>query len=477
MNLRNTKGHWLIALIFSLSLGSLIAKDQPNIILICADDAGFEEVGFYGVIDRPSITPNIDSMAKRGVAFSTCYAQAICGPSRAMLKTGNYANRTGAFDNKLAIDLMSQKEKSKQLPHLTKVMKSAGYHVAVTGKWHHPVAPTIINNEDLFGVDDYLLWHANKQIVEQQLKIKLIPDEHWEIAAISKLPILSRYWKPALVHNGEFLKTQPKDFGPDMMSDFVCDTIRDHKNSQTPFFAFYTAVLPHSSHCVTPFDVAKGAKASNRHYRKGSPEGNEIFSSQVRYLDHLVGKIIRCLEETGQLEETVVIFTSDNGTTSSAKGKGTEYGVHVPFVVMGPGIQKRGMVPQLMDFTDVLPTLADFGSAQLEPEQHVDGISLKPFLLGRSEKTKPVIYSFPGVSRVVRTEDHLLEAVCPFYGFDQGRFYKTNGSFDGRGYENITHHPEYKDLRNGRFQSYLDAVAYPLPGAMDAQARAPVFHQ
>jgi arylsulfatase A-like enzyme len=218
---------------------------------------------------------------------------------------------------------------------------------------------------------------------------------------------------------------------------------------------------------VTPFDVANGAKASNHHYRKGSSEGNAIFSSQVHYLDHLVGKILRCVEETGQADNTIVIFTSDNGTTSSAKGKGVEFGVHVPFVVVGPGIKQRGMASALMDFTDVLPTLADFAGAQLQPGQKVDGISLVPFLKGESEESKDVIYSFPGVSRIVRTRDYLLEAVTPFYGYPKGRFYKTHGGFDGKTYENITHDPEFRGLREGRFQNLLDDMVYPLPGSSD----------
>ena len=81
--------------------GSIFAKKKPNIVFIISDDVGFEEIGCYDVIDRESITPNIDSLAEKGVRFNTCYAQAICGPSRAMLYTGNYAVHTGQYDNKL----------------------------------------------------------------------------------------------------------------------------------------------------------------------------------------------------------------------------------------------------------------------------------------------------------------------------------------------------------------------------------------
>ena len=89
----------LLACCIGLSTGH--AQEKPNIIFIISDDVGFEEIGCYGVIDRESITPNIDSLAENGVRFNTCYAQAICGPSRAMLYTGNYAVHTGQYDNKL----------------------------------------------------------------------------------------------------------------------------------------------------------------------------------------------------------------------------------------------------------------------------------------------------------------------------------------------------------------------------------------
>ena len=120
----------------SIGTGSVFAQKKPNIIFIISDDVGFEEIGCYGVIDRESITPNIDSLAEKGVRFNTCYAQAICGPSRAMLYTGNYAVNTGQYDNKLKYlvsDAKTVRERRSEyrnyyqsLPCLTKVMKDGG---------------------------------------------------------------------------------------------------------------------------------------------------------------------------------------------------------------------------------------------------------------------------------------------------------------------------------------------------------------
>lgn len=191
-----------------------------------------------------------------------------------------------------------------------------------------------------------------------------------------------------------------------------------------------------------------------------------MFRAQVNYADKMAGKVVAKVEEMGIADNTIILYSSDNGTTASAKGKGVEYGVHVPFMVAGAGIKRRGMTPELMDFTDVLPTLVDFAGATVPEKFNVDGTSLKPFLAGKSGSTKEAIYAFPGPARLVRTKDFMLEAVCPLYGKPQGRFYKTNGSWDGRGYENVTHNPEFAAERN-KFDALMTEYPTRLPDSWD----------
>ena len=100
-----------------------------------------------------------------------------------------------------------------------------------------------------------------------------------------------------------------------------------------------------------------------------------------------------------------------------------------------------------MDFTDILPTLAEWAGVDLSDVKY-DGISLAPFLRGSSDVTKPAIYSFPGPARIIRTKTHLLEAVSPLYGQPYGKLYKTNGSYDGRGYENVSRSNNYNEIRS-----------------------------
>jgi arylsulfatase A len=468
------RGIMIVFLSLFFTLESLEAQDRikdkrPNIIVILSDDIGFEEFGIYKVTKgEKSNTPNIDKLGAQGVAFKTAYAQSICGPSRAMFYSGNYAMNNGAYDNKIEYR-PEDRGKSKNLekfPNFVRVLHDAGYKTAVAGKWHNPIGGMLGVNNDILGVDQYVVYNSNQSSVNKITGQTLTPDENWENAAISGEPILSRYWKPTYVQDGKLLKTSMKDYGPDLLKNYICDFIKDNANSEQPFLAFYPMVLAHSSHCVTPIEVAKGEKASNVHYRWGSEKGASIFKNQVKYADKLVGDIVKTIKDQGIEENTIIIFTSDNGTTSSAKSKGVEYGVHIPFIVAGHGIKKRGMTDELIDFTDVLPTLADFANATIPSKYKIDGSSTKDFLTGKNNHTKDVIYAQPGIASIVRTKEYLLEAVCPLYGFPNGRFYQTNESFDGRGYKNITHDENFKKQR-ADFQKLLDKTGSKLPTSFD----------
>jgi arylsulfatase A len=442
-------------------------KKRPNIVVILSDDVGFEEYGIYKVKKgEKSNTPIVDKLGEEGVAFKTAYAQSICGPSRAMLYSGTYAATNGAYDNKVYYDPTNQRKDKDKYANFIRVLHDAGYKTAVSGKWHNPIGGILGVDNELLGVDQYMVYNSQPKSVEKITGDVLTPNEDWEIAAISKQPILSRYWRPAYVKDGKLLETTMEDYGPDILSDYICDFIKDNAKSDQPFLAFYPMVLAHSSHCVTPIDVAEGMEKSNVNHRHRTETGQKIFKNQIKYADNLVGKILKTIEKSGIENETIVIFTSDNGTTSSAKSKGVEYGVHIPFMVKGPGIKKRGLTDELIDFADVLPTLAEFAGTTVPSKYKVDGKSAAPFLTGKSDTTKEAIYAQPGLASIVRTKEYLLEAVCPLYGHPKGRFYKTNGSFDGRGYENITHNTTFTTQRSA-FDDYLDFMSSKLPTSFE----------
>ena len=466
-----TTNFLLVALLFlgvcTVKTNAQKFKKRPNIVVILTDDVGFEEYGIYKVKKgEKSNTPIVDRLGEEGVAFKTAYAQSICGPSRAMLYSGTYAATNGAYDNKVYYDPTKKGNDKDKYANFIRVLHDAGYKTAVSGKWHNPIGGTLGVDNALLGVDQYMVYNSQPQSVKKITGDVLTPDENWEIAAISKQPILSRYWKPAYVKDGKVLKTSMKDYGPDLLSDYICDFIKDNAKSEQPFLAFYPMVLAHSSHCVTPIDVAEGMEKSNKHYKHSSEIGTKIFKNQIKYADNLVEKILKTLKEQEIEDNTIVIFTSDNGTTSSAKSKGVEYGVHIPFMVKGPGIKKRGLTDELIDFSDVLPTLAEFAGTTVPSKYKVDGKSVVPFLTGKSDKTKETIYAQPGLASIVRTKEYLLEAVCPLFDHPKGRFYKTNGSYDGRGYENITNNTGYTNQRTA-FDDYLEFMSSKLPTSFE----------
>lgn len=460
------------SIILALFLLPLMAfAKQPNIIFILSDDAGFEEFGLYKVKkNTPSNTPNIDALAEQGVAFKHAWTQAICGPSRSMVLSGNYAINNGAYDNKIFYLPDGQNNSDKdRLPSFTRVLKDAGYSVKVSGKWHNPAGGHIIRDQALLGVDSYTVWSAEPEDFEKILKRKLVPDDTWEESAKSGEPKISRYWKPGIIENGKVLNTTMNDYGPDIFSNAIMDFMTEQTKANKPFLAYYTMVLPHSAHGPTPDDVKRGDKPTNKNFPKGQPKGRQYFLSQVNYADKLVGKIVDKVKQLKIEDNTIIVFASDNGTTASAKSKGVEYGVHVPFIVAGAGIKTRGLTDELMDFTDVLPTFAALANTEIDKKYSYDGTNIAPYLTGKSDETKPVIYSFPGVSTLIRTKDYLLEAVTPIYGYDEGRLYKTNGSHDGRGYENITHDENYKEVK-AYFAKLLADKQSPLPDSFDDPA-------
>jgi hypothetical protein len=168
----------------------------------------------------------------------------------------------------------------------------------------------------------------------------------------------------------------------------------------------------------------------------------------------LIGKVVKKIKDLGIEDNTIIIFTSDNGTAITAKTRGVERGPHVINIISGAGVKKRGATYELTDFSDIAPTLADYAGAKLPKGKKFDGISLKPFLTGETEKTKEFIYGFISTSQIVRTKNYLLEVLNPMLGMPEGRFYYTGEHRFGKGYQllidDLNHTKERK-----RFTKFL----------------------
>jgi len=436
------------------------AAEKPNVVLILADDVSTDMFSCYG---RPGTakTPNIDRIADEGVQFRTCFAPAICAPSRALLMTGVYGNRTGVFRNDMwAFDSRGTLFTAQH--SWAKLLQQAGYKTAVAGKWHcgarEPWDPHV-------GFDEYCMWEGPDKI-KSHFGIDVIAGGQRKDITLPDL----RYWYPSIIQNGKYVEVAENDFGPDIRCDFLMDFMERMVEAERPFLAYWPTVIPHGPYSTTPdagavldIELAKpdtsgmsqeeSAKAIADYER----QQQQRFVNLIQYMDKLIGKLMRKVEELGIYERTYFIFCADNGTAVTAKDRGVERGVHVPYVVKGPGVLRRGLTDELTDFADVAPTLLDIAGVAYPTDVSFDGRSQLPFLSGKTDTHRAWIYAYTGPVQVLRTKSHLLEARSPFYGKPDGRFYFTGDNRFGRGYVRVDRHPEHAQQR-ATFETIIESL-------------------
>jgi len=420
---------------------------RPNIILIMADDVSAKEFSCYGN-DRCR-TPALDNLAETGVQFRTCWATPLCSPSRAEIMTGRYAFRTGWYHNNLRSGNLAQGNET-----FAELLKKGGYRTAICGKWQ------LEGSYEEHGFDEHCMWIG--------MKNALPPDWPYDGPVETEgmlLPgRLARYWHPAINRNGALVPTTDKDYGPDVFVDFILDFAGRHR--EVPFLVYYPMCLPHGS---WDFEAGRpGYLPVPELDKNGRKTGRKVagsLRSNVEYVDALIGRIARGLEELGLRENTVLLFTGDNGTAGYGKNKtAMERGPRVPMIVNCPGLVKpQGAVDALTDFSDILPTLCELGGVALSPDYVVDGKSFVPTLRGEPGKDREWIFSFLADRRFLRDERWLLDG--------DGRLYDCGNSRDETGYKDVTVSidPEVAAARQ-RFARILEKTPLP-PQKLVDQAR------
>lgn len=317
---------------------SIRAAERPNIVLIMADDLGYECISANGANDY--LTPNIDRLAAGGIRFKQCFSNPKCTPSRVKIMTGLYGARNyvefGTLDR-------SQTTFAHQL-------KQAGYATAIAGKWQlgrELDAPTH------FGFDQACLW--------QHIRTRTIAGRKGD----------TRYPNPHLEINGKEVDFNNGEYGPDICAKFICDFIETNKDR--PFLAYYPMILPHWPFEATPDSADWDPKSmGGRKPKIPTPKAKAHFVDMVAYVDKIVGQVVDTLERNGLRENTLIIFTGDNGTEKSitsqwsgrdihgGKGQATDEGTRVALVFNWPGrIQPEVNQTELVEFSDVLPTLCE----------------------------------------------------------------------------------------------------------------------
>lgn len=379
---------------------------RPNIILIMADDISAKDFSLYG--SREIHTPHLEKMGEEGMYFQTAWSTPICSPSRAMIMTGKYANKTKAYHNDIKLGWNLARD------HLTigELMRHSGYKTAFAGKVQMQGDFTTE-----YGFDEAFEW-ADWDGFDG-------PVERWEKG---KLPTggwygrPARYWHPAITVNGNGLKTSASDYGPDVLVDQINQFIE--KNKTEPFFVYYPMLLPHKS---WDFDRNKAGwlpvPVRDVTGKWTGDKSDPTLKANVEYLDYLIGRIRTQIEQSGIADNTILIFTSDNGTSGYGKGKYIyERGTRVPFVVWGPEhVKQTGACLELVDFSDVLPTLAELAGETVGPKEGVDGVSFASLLQGDTSHAREWIAAYYGPFRLIRTKRWLLDGREMFFDCSGGR--------------------------------------------------------
>ncbi|MBI4977977.1 MAG: sulfatase [Spirochaetes bacterium] len=378
---------------------------RPNFVFILMDDMGVRDLSCYGSTFYE--TPNIDALASEGMRFTNAYAACpVCSPTRASVMTGKYPARLGVTDwidhgnfhpcrGKL-IDAPYVKELPLEEKNIARVLNGNGYHTWHVGKWHLGLEPFWPEQQgfdvNVGGCHMGCPWHG--------------------YFAPWKIPTLTEG------RDGDYLG--------DRLTDEAIALIRD-KNDDRPFFLNWWMYEVHTPINAKPGLIEKykaKAKKLGLDAVKALEEGeyfpcehkkekrvtrrivqsDPAYAAMIETVDINVGRLIAALKDTGEYDNTVIIFTSDNGGLATAessptcnapysegKGWGYEGGVREPLIITGPGV-RHAACDVTVTSTDFFPTMLSMAGLPLIPEQHKDGVDIVPLLTGGTSLAREAIY-------------------------------------------------------------------------------------
>lgn len=393
-------------------MGVAAVPQKMNVVLIMADDMGYECLKVNGGESYES--PNIDKFAEQSMRFTNCHSNPLSTPSRVQIMTGKYN-----IQNYVGFGLLRREETT-----FGNIFQSEGYATCIAGKWQ---LGTEADSPQHFGFDYSCLWQHTKVATRPTEEI---PDD--------------RYANPVLEYNGVTKEFKSGEFGPDLTCDYVVDFIDKHKDE--PFFVYYPMILTHCPFVPTPDSEDWEEKRSPTY--NGDPA---YYSDMLLYADKLIGRILDELERAGVADNTLVIFTGDNGTeqTVTSKFRGEPYkggkgltidaGTHVPLIVRHPQ-GKSGVVNEnLVDFTDMLPTICQAANIDISDQESLDGISFYSQLLGKRCEKRESVYCWysPGGSHdkaaiFARTTDYKLYNTGKFFNVKEDQLEKSPLDHDHR---------------------------------------------
>jgi arylsulfatase A len=383
-----TLRHGLIALALVLS-SALSQAAKPNFIIIFTDDQGYEDLGCFG---SPLIkTPEIDKMAAEGARFSSFYsANAICSASRAALLTGRYPSRNGVFH---VYYPGANKGLNAEEFTIAEVLKPAGYRTAIIGKWHLGDRPQFLPTTQ--GFDSYFgIPYSNDMWInkDQQFAVDAQFFDGYTLEQVQSGEAgkrKDRGGKVPLMRDDKIIE-YPVDqtYITKRYTDEAIQIIDESKQADQPFFIYLAYSMPHVPLYTAPEFAGKSERGS--------------YGDTIEEMDFHVGRLLDHLKASGADQDTLVIFTSDNGPWKLSKGRGGsaaplrgakfstyEGGHRVPCVMWWPGTIPAGTDTDVIATTlDFMPTLAGLAGAELPQDRILDGYDMTGILkAGDSGKT------------------------------------------------------------------------------------------
>ena len=370
-------------------------QKQPNFIFFVVDDLGWSDVGCYGSTYYE--TPNIDKLAADGMKFTDAYAACcVCSPSRSSLMTGKYPARMhithaipidGAArlnaDNKGTTPLL-EPDYCKNMPleevTIAEVLKSAGYQTGFLGKWHCCWDKEYFPQYQGFDINigGNGMGNPGNYFYPYDGKWRMTKNDPW-------------------INWNTLPDGKPGEYLTDRLTDEAEKFLESHKDKP-----FYLNLSHYAVH--TPIQAKEEITIKFDAKEKDEIKGhtNAKYAAMIKSVDESLGRVLKKVDELGLTDNTIIIFTSDNGgfghVTSNYplrgnKGNFYEGGIRVPAIVKWPGVTKPGTVSStVLIGPDFYPTMLEMAQLPLEPKQHVDGVSFAPVLKGKPENIRDAVY-------------------------------------------------------------------------------------
>lgn len=368
------------------SIASGLEKRPPNIIIILIDDLGWKDLGCYG--SSYYRTPHIDRLAKQGVRFTDGYAAcAVCSPTRAAILTGKYPARlmltewlpSGRWkpDSKLRSGRFLRMLPLEEIT-LAEALRKADYRTCIIGKWHlggEPFSTAAHHGfEELIAAND----HGNPG------------DYFFPYQGTWKIPTtnLKATWQ--VIEGGE-----EGEYLTDRLTDEAVDFVE--RNRDRPFFLYFSHYAVH-----TPLQAKQEMVEPYLQIPQDERKGNPVYAAMVESVDESVGRLMQTLDVLNLTQNTLVIFTSDNGGFVRAtnhdplrgnKGAYYEGGIRVPYIIRWPKVTKEGHVSHVpITSSDLYPTCLAAAQLELDPNQHRDGVNLCLALEGQETLPREALF-------------------------------------------------------------------------------------